>query len=137
MPVDGRHAGAGKFYFVFRRYRERPPQDTLSLIDPPRHTTTDPMQVISANILNIDELRTFVHAQLCARENLLEDQFRTREEALIMRGRTCGRQFQLHGPRSIRLGAIWAADQNLIYFYDTQGERYLKVELQTSITDAA
>ncbi len=82
-------------------------------------------------IATLDELRQYVHAQLCAKESLLEDQFVTQEHPLLMRGRVCGRQFQLHGPRSIRLGAIWASDQNLIYFYDTQGERYLKVRLTT------
>ncbi|RLS44694.1 MAG: hypothetical protein DWH81_00390 [Planctomycetota bacterium] len=91
----------------------------------------------TATILTLDELRHYVHAQLCAKESLLEDQFKTREDPLMMRGRLCGRQFQLHGPRSIRLGAIWASDQNLIYFYDTQGERYQKVRLSSPIPDVA
>ncbi|RLS51166.1 MAG: hypothetical protein DWH91_19760 [Planctomycetota bacterium] len=83
------------------------------------------------------ELRQFVHAQLCAKESLLDDQFETRETELVMRGRTCGRQYHLHGPRSIRLGAVWAGDQNQLYFYDTQGERYSKLQLSHPITDAA
>ena len=41
-----------------------------------------------------------------------------------------GLQFSLHGPRSVRLGAIWAADQNMIYFYDTRGNRYMKLRLR-------
>ena len=91
----------------------------------------------TATLPTLDELRQYVHAQLCAKESLLEDQFVTQEEPLLMRGCVCGRQFQLHGPRSIRLGAIWASDKNLIYFYDTQGERYLRVQLTTPIADAA
>ena len=91
----------------------------------------------TATLPTLDELRQYVHAQLCAKESLLEDQFITQEEPLLMRGSVCGRQFQLHGPRSIRLGAIWANDKNLIYFYDTQGERYLRVQLTTPIADAA
>ena len=91
----------------------------------------------TATIPTLHDLRQYVHAQLCAKESLLEDQFRTVEDPLVMRGRVCGRQFQLHGPRSIRLGAIWASDQNLIYFYDTQGERYMKVRLTTAVADAA
>lgn len=43
--------------------------------------------------------------------------------------RLCGVQFLLKGPRQIRLGAIWTADLNRVYFYDTRGERYLKVDL--------
>ncbi len=91
----------------------------------------------TATIPTLDDLRQYVHAQLCAKESLLEDQFQTHEDPLMMRGRVCGRQFQLHGPRSIRLGAIWASDQNLIYFYDTKGERYLKVRLTSPVVDAA
>ena len=91
----------------------------------------------TATLPTLDDLRQYVHAQLCAKESLLEDQFVTQEDPLLMRGRVCGRQFQLHGPRSIRLGAIWASDKNLIYFYDTQGERYLRVQLTTPIADAA
>ena len=91
----------------------------------------------TVTIPTLDALRQYVHAQLCAKESLLEDQFQTHEDPLMKRGQVCGRQFQLHGPRSIRLGAIWASDQNLIYFYDTQGERYLKVRLTASIADAA
>ncbi len=103
----------------------------------PELAASKPMLETTATILTLDELRHFVHAQLCARESLLEDQFKTIEHPLTMRGRHCGRQFQLHGPRSIRLGAIWASDQNLIYFYDTQGERYHKVRLTSPVADAA
>ncbi len=83
------------------------------------------------------ELRLFVHAQLCAKESLLDDQFETRETELVSRGRVCGRQYHLHGPRSVRLGAVWAGDQNLLYFYDTRGERYRKLQLAQTIEDAA
>ena len=95
------------------------------------------MQETTATIATVSDLHQFVHAQLCAKESLLEDQFVTRQETLLLRGRACGRQYQLHGPRSIRLGAVWSSDQNLIYFYDTQGERYLKVRLGHPIADAA
>ena len=33
----------------------------------------------------------------------------------------------------MRLGAIWAADHNVIYFYDARGERYLKIKLNRRI----
>jgi hypothetical protein len=42
-------------------------------------------------------------------------------------------QFSLRGPRSVRLGAIWAADQNMLYFYDARGQRYLKLRLKQRI----
>lgn len=80
-------------------------------------------------IRSLNDLRTFIHQTLCDKENLLEDQFQMTEMQLVRRGRDCGLQFSLNGPRSVRLGAIWAADQNVIYFYDTRGNRYLKLRL--------
>jgi hypothetical protein len=79
-----------------------------------------------AGVTTLDDLRAYVHHVLCSKENLLPDQFRMSEMQLVRRGRACGLQFSLHGPRSVRLGAIWAADHNVIYFYDAKGERYLK-----------
>ena len=81
-------------------------------------------------IRNLADLRLYIHQTLCAKENLLADQFAMSEMKLVRRGRDCGLQFSLQGPRSVRLGAIWAADHNMIYFYDAQGERYAKVRLR-------
>lgn len=88
------------------------------------------MSEILDEIRNLDDLRSFIHQTLCAKENLLADQFAMSEMQLTRRGRDCGLQFSLQGPRSVRLGAIWAADHNMIYFYDAQGERYAKVRLR-------
>jgi hypothetical protein len=84
-------------------------------------------------IHSLSELKNFVHAALCDKENLVRDQFQMREMTLTSRGRQCGMQFCLKGPRSVRLGAIWAADQNTLYFYDARGERYLKVRLRQRV----
>jgi hypothetical protein len=81
-------------------------------------------------VRSIDELRDFIHRTLCEKENLLADQFSMSEMQLIRRGRGCGMQFLLRGPRSVRLGAIWAADHNTIYFYDAHGVRYQKLRLK-------
>lgn len=78
---------------------------------------------------SLDDLRAYVHATLCEKENLLAEQFGLREAELMMRGKPCGLEFTVKGPRSIRLGAIWSSSQSIINFYDTQGERYLKVKL--------
>ena len=78
---------------------------------------------------SLEDLRSYVHTTLCEKENLLAEQFGLREEALMMRGKPCGLEFVVKGPRSIRLGAIWSSSQSIINFYDTQGERYLKVKL--------
>ena len=88
-----------------------------------------------SQIRTLPELRTFIREMLCSKENLISEQFPV-NEAILRRGeRNCGLQFQLFGPRSIRLGAIWAADHNVIYFYAANGERYLKVALQHRISE--
>jgi hypothetical protein len=58
---------------------------------------------------------------LCEKENLLVDQFAMTEFPLIRGGELCGLHFSLRGPRNVRLGAIWAADQNVVYLYDARG----------------
>lgn len=85
----------------------------------------------------LDDLRAFVHQTLCEKENLLPDQSRLHEMALIRNGQDCGRQYFVHGPRLVRLGAIWAADQNVLYFYNARGERYAKLKLENRISTAA
>ena len=88
-------------------------------------------------IHTIDELRTFIREMLCAKENLISEQFPVNESVLRRGEQSCGLQFQLFGPRSIRLGAIWVADHNVVYFYAANGERYLKLSLKHRITQEA
>ncbi|MEX0701223.1 MAG: hypothetical protein WD069_03930 [Planctomycetales bacterium] len=85
------------------------------------------------HLQSLDELRSYVHRTLCDKENLLADQFRMTEMVLTRRGRSCGLQFSLQGPRRVRLGAIWASERNELYFYDARGIRYLKVRLRTRL----
>ncbi len=87
------------------------------------------MTTTVSDIHSLDELRLFVHRTLCEKENLLEDQFSLTEFSLSRGKKACGLQFLLHGPRSVRLGAIWASDHNMVYFYDANGVRYLKTRL--------
>jgi hypothetical protein len=91
-------------------------------------------------IHSLAELRDYVLRVLCEHENLISDQFSLQEYALTRRGATCGRQFLLQGPRSVRLGAVWASDRNDLYFYDARGERFRKERLTGAIamvSDAA
>ena len=83
-----------------------------------------------SDISTIEDLREYVHATLCAKENLVSDQFSMIEREPTKGGRPCGIQYTIHGPRQVRLSAVWAADRNLLYFYDTSGVRYLKVPLR-------
>ena len=84
----------------------------------------------------LDDLRTFVHRTLCQRENILPDQFSLTESPMLRQGQSCGLEFCLHGPRSIRLGAIWVEDHNVIYFYDAGGQRFRKVQLLQRVSHA-
>jgi len=87
------------------------------------------MQEREATLESLADLQNFVHHELCRSENLLAEQFQTRHNPLLIKGQLCGMEFSLQGLRAIRLGAIWAADQNVIYFYNAKGERNLKVRL--------
>ena len=80
-------------------------------------------------IRTIEQLHAYVHEVLCGKENLLEEMFVTQMTTLRRGGVACGLQFHLQGPRCVKLGAVWAADQNVVFFYDTRGNRYLKVRL--------
>lgn len=81
------------------------------------------------DVRNLEDLRKYVHQTLCARENLLPDQSGLYESKLVRSGEECGRQFTVQGPRSVRLGAIWTTEHNQVYFYGTNGERFLKLTL--------
>jgi hypothetical protein len=86
------------------------------------------------DVYTFDELRRFVHETLCAKENLVADEFAITEVRLTRAGELCGLQFCVRGPRSVRLAAIWAADRNAIYLYDAKGQRYSKIPLARQIS---
>lgn len=88
-------------------------------------------------LFSLEELREYVHRTLCRRENLLQDQSPLDESPLYRGGQRCGIQFVVHGPRSVRLSAIWASDLNVIYLYDTRGERFMKIPLRYRLQRAA
>ncbi|WP_437224847.1 hypothetical protein SH661x_003808 [Planctomicrobium sp. SH661] len=87
-----------------------------------------------SSVETLEELHAFVHAELCESENLLAEQFHTQRKALFVKDKLCGIEFSLQGLRSIRLGAIWAADQNVVHFYNARGERNLKVKLTNRLS---
>jgi hypothetical protein len=89
------------------------------------------------DVRTLDELRRYIHESLCAKENLVPNEFAISEVRLIRDGQMCGMQFCLRGPRSVRLAAIWAADRNAVYLYDAKGQRYAKVVLPRQLTNDA
>ena len=91
------------------------------------------MTSAAPQLTSLAALRDFVHETLCARENLLREESRMHELTLRKGATLCGMQFFVHGPRLVRLSAVWTADQNLLYCYDANGERYLKLQLSHPI----
>jgi hypothetical protein len=83
----------------------------------------------AAALRSVDDLRRYVHETLCQHENLVADQFVLQQLTLTRSGQRCGLQFILQGPRNVRLGAVWAADRNQLFFYDACGRRFGKEQL--------
>ncbi len=94
------------------------------------------MQNPAEAVFTLDDLRAYVHRILCEKENLLADQFQMIESKLTRGSRDCGLQFTLHGPRSVRLSAIWESGRDAVYFYDAGGERYATVRLPRRVNPA-
>lgn len=78
---------------------------------------------------NLNDLRRFVHQTICDQHALETAAFELCERVLVRRGTPCGMLFCLHGPRSVRLTAVWETEQNTILFYGAAGERLLKTRL--------
>ena len=70
-----------------------------------------------------DDLRQYVLQVLCAQADL-EIGAPLLESTLLRRGRPCGIEYLLFGPRSIRLSAIWEGLNQRILFYDHDLERF-------------
>ncbi|MEM6655403.1 MAG: hypothetical protein AAF596_06340 [Planctomycetota bacterium] len=78
---------------------------------------------------NTDEIREYIYEMLCSRDNLQPGSFAISERPLTRRGETCAIFFCLHGPRLLRLTAIWDTQAGAILFYGSRGERFLKTEV--------
>ncbi len=69
------------------------------------------------------QLRSFIREELCLRNQLVPEAFPISERVVTKRGKPCGIFFCLHGPRSVRLTAIYDFGQACVYFYDSSGQR--------------
>lgn len=78
---------------------------------------------------DLTEIRQFVNEKLCEKDQLETNYFPLSEKILVRDGAPCGLYFCLHGPRSLRLTAIWETDGNTILFYGSRGERFRKTQL--------
>ena len=81
-------------------------------------------------IKTFSDLRHFVYQTLCKHHELLVNSFPT-SESLLKRGEqdACGVMFCQHGPRAVKITAIWEKDRNRVLFYGPSGKRYCQVEM--------
>jgi hypothetical protein len=78
---------------------------------------------------NLNELRTYVHQTICDQNELQPGAFQVTERILVRGRQPCGIFFCLHGPRSVKLTAIWETERNTVLFYDSAGQRVRKLQL--------
>ena len=87
------------------------------------------MSAYPLQIDNLNDLRSYVHQTICDQNELEPGVFPVTERFLVRGRKPCGIFFCLHGPRSVKLTAIWETDRNTILFYSSSGERVLKAQL--------
>jgi hypothetical protein len=87
------------------------------------------MQEHFLQIGNLNALREYVQQQLCDQNQLEVGAFQFTERVLEKAGNPCGVFFCLHGPRSVKLIAIWETNSNTILFYGSTGERVGRIRL--------
>jgi hypothetical protein len=80
-------------------------------------------------LATLEELQKYVHETLCGHD-YLEPAHSPLFQSLIKRsGPICGLFFQVMGPRSVRLYAVWTGEEDRILFYDSIGLRFAETRL--------
>ncbi len=90
------------------------------------------MQQDRVEIGDLSSLRKFVSNTLCRQNDFELGVFKVTERLLMRRQRPCGILFCLHGPRSVKLTAVWEMENNSILFYGSTGERVQKTTLSSA-----
>jgi hypothetical protein len=68
-------------------------------------------------------VRELVKDEICERHQLEKNAFPMTERMIIRKGRPCGMFFCMHGPRSVRITAVWDMARRAVILYDTLGQR--------------
>ncbi len=80
------------------------------------------------DLLHIPEqVRQFVYQTLCETNQLEPGVFPMQESYFFRKGAPCAALFCLHGPRLMKVMAIWDLEKHEVLFYNAAGERYLLV----------
>ena len=82
-----------------------------------------------ASIYNFEDIRNYVTQTLSNIELLRPESSHLTTRLLTRNDQPCGIYFCLHGPRAVRLTAIWETDANTILFYGSRGERVQRTRL--------
>jgi hypothetical protein len=77
----------------------------------------------------VEKLRSHVLSTLCAHDELDPRQTPIHEALIVRAGKPCGLFFQVHGPRLLKTHALWAGEENRIFFYDSTGMRFAESRL--------
>ncbi len=96
-----------------------------------------PLQQNRVEIDNLCKVRSYVSDMLCQQNDYELGVFKITERVLMRHQQPCGIFFCLHGPRSVKLTAVWEMDNNSILFYGSTGERVQKTKLSTTSELAA
>jgi hypothetical protein len=86
---------------------------------------------------NHDSVRHYINRNLCQLENLEPDHFPISERTLQRAGCPCGVLFVLHGPRQLQVSAVWEMERNVIWFYDSTGQRCQKTRLRQPLATSS
>jgi len=81
------------------------------------------------SIQNFEDIRHYVTQTLSRFEQLQPESSQLKTRILKRKNQPCGIYFCLHGPRAVRLTAIWETDANTILFYGSRGERVQRTRL--------
>ena len=81
------------------------------------------------DVQSLHDIRTYVHFTLCEQNELARGSFEITERVLVRGKKACGILFCLHGPRSVKLTAIWETERNTILFYGSSGTRTATTQL--------
>ena len=79
---------------------------------------------------HFDKLRKLVSKVLCKQSDFEEGIFNISERMLKRGKENCGIFFCLHGPRSVKLTAVWERKDNSIHFYGSNGEKFKTINLE-------
>ena len=81
------------------------------------------------SIQKFEDIRQYVTQTLSNFELLRPESSQLTTRLLTRNEEPCGIYFCLHGPRAVRLTAIWETDANTILFYSSRGERVQRTRL--------